>query len=128
MLRTLTPCIMVRILVAQPRNLPILYRFLVFRLRRNSSGIFAGYRPSITMDRCQRRKIGASCAQRREVSLRPLFGTSHLEHCIGWRGIRRVKIRGAAAAPANRVADSGKGLRAVPASARWAVGRPRLRE
>ena len=45
--RTLTPLIMVRIQVPQPQNLSIPLRFVSFRLRRNSSGMSAGYAPSL---------------------------------------------------------------------------------
>jgi transposase len=48
-------------------------------------------------------------------------------HSYG-RGVRQAQIRGAAAAPANRAADSWRALRAVWASARRAVGRPGSRD
>jgi hypothetical protein len=67
----------------------------------------AGYRPSIKIVRFQRRKIVAPRVQGRLASLRPFFGPSDVEHCSGgWCGVRQVKIRGAAAAPANRAAES----------------------
>ena len=56
---TLTPLILVRIQVPQPQNLPIPLRFVSFLLRRNSSDMSAGYAPSITMVRFQRRKTAA---------------------------------------------------------------------
>jgi hypothetical protein len=43
----------------QPYNQVILPHFISFRLRRNSSGMSAGYAPSITMVRFQRRKTAA---------------------------------------------------------------------
>src|SRR5712672_2358808 len=57
--RTLTPLIMVRIQVPQPYNQVILPHFVSFRLRRNLSDMSAGYAPSITMVRFQRRKTAA---------------------------------------------------------------------
>src|SRR5262249_45263521 len=61
----------VRILFAQPRTLLISLQFRVFRFRRNSSAMSAGYGPSIAMAAFQRRKIAALCGQRGEVSLWP---------------------------------------------------------
>ena len=81
--RTLTPLILVRIQVSQPYNILIFARFVSFRLRRNSSGMSAGYSPSITMVRFQRRKTAACGARRRLVSLGPVFDPSHVEHCAG---------------------------------------------
>jgi hypothetical protein len=43
----------------QPHSLLILLHFISFRLRRNSSEMSAGYSPSITMVRFQRRKTAA---------------------------------------------------------------------
>jgi hypothetical protein len=57
--RTLTPLILVRIQVPQPYNLVISRHVVSFRLRRNSSDMSAGYAPSITMVRFQRRKTAA---------------------------------------------------------------------
>jgi hypothetical protein len=42
-----------------PYNMLILLHFVSFRLRRYSSGMFAGYSPSITMVRFQRHKTAA---------------------------------------------------------------------
>jgi hypothetical protein len=44
------------------------------------------------------------------------------------RGVRQAQMRGAAADPANRAADSWRAVRAVWASARRAVGRPGSRQ
>src|ERR1700730_16231794 len=57
--RTLTPPILVRIQVPQPYNQVILPPFVSFSFRRNSSDMSAGYAPSITMVRFQRRKTAA---------------------------------------------------------------------
>jgi hypothetical protein len=84
---TLTPFVLVRIQVPQPYNQVILPHFVSFRLRRNSSDMSAGYSPSITMVRFQRRKTAAFGARRREMSLRPVFDPSHVEHCA--RSARR---------------------------------------
>ena len=69
--------------VSQPAKYLILHSYFSFWLRRDWSGMSAGYGLAIAMVGSQRRKTAAHGGSRRQASLWPFFGPSDVEHCGG---------------------------------------------